>query len=359
MESYYKKRLHRSGKWLLLVLMAVAPALVPAQNGPGAYKKEPVLQFVFEGAGRQVFLLRNNKGLPEYYMANLTGGVCTDGLCRPVNIDIYWDLLGRFKDYHTTPANRLTKFDHVDFTGEDHKRLKRILADTASLLQDYQVEDLIDTTVKRSSHVQVDAVTGATQKSFADAVVPGAVYTVYKLWHFVNGSVREQLLDHSRARLFTEREIKRLLLSGNRDYQYFLIGQIRGTEIGKYREILIRLIGDKDEFVPLYALSKLPEAVWREQELQKEVLSQMKRLGNPARSYILEKLSGSALTADVLKLLLDAIPELTKPQWKLAFGILNHNRAVVKAELLNEVKQLLRSGQQELREQVNDLLIQL
>lgn len=357
MDHYYKTEWTRCGKWILLLLMVMAPVIPQAQENFSGYKKEAVAGLIVEDA--QVFLLRNSSGFPEYYTAHLSGGVCTDGLCRPVNIDIYWDLLGRFKDYSTTPANRLTKFDHVDFTKEDHKRLKTILADTASLLKDYQVEDLIDTTVKRASHVKVDAVTGATQKSFADAVVTGAVYTVYKLWHFVNDSIRAQLLEHSRAKLFTETEIKRLLVSGNRDYQYFLIDQIADTEIGKYKAVLIRLIDDKDEFVPLYALSKLPATVWREQKLQMEVLAKMKHLGNPARTYILEKLSGSALTADVLKLLLDAIPELTGPQWKLAFGILNHNRAIVKAELLNEVRQLLRAEQQELREQVNDLLIQL
>src|SRR5690606_7158070 len=76
--------------------------------------------FIFSSENERfvVYLLKDNHGFATYYSTNLTGEVCLDGLCRPINVDIYWDLLGNFADYATTEENRLTKFDHVAFTPE-------------------------------------------------------------------------------------------------------------------------------------------------------------------------------------------------------------------------------------------------
>src|SRR5690606_6322691 len=135
--------------------------------------------------------------------AYLETDVCSDELCKPVYITIRWDLLGRFLSYHTDKQHRLTKFDHVELTKDDHARLHAILSDTASILRDYKVEDMIDTTVQLQS-LKVDAVTGATSKTFDGATVEGALYTVYTLWHFTNGPVRKRIVEHT-ASLLSDR----------------------------------------------------------------------------------------------------------------------------------------------------------
>ncbi len=323
------------------------------------FRKEEVFDFISENESVKVYLLINNEGLKEYYTANLTGNVCLDGLCKPININIYWDLLGNFKDYTTTKRNTLTKFDHIEFTPEDHIKLKEILADTGSLLKDYGMEDLVDTTVKVVSLVKVDAVTSATNKTFEGAIVPGAVYTVYKLWHFVNSDIRQKVLAYSQKNLFTDAEVKRLLLSGNRDYQYFLIENIPDSKVEIFKEQLIQLLDDKDDFVPLYALSKLPDGVWTNEELQAKVFRQMPDFKNPVRIYILEKLSQSAISVKNLRLLIDAIPSLSGKQLDLAFDILKTNKTVLKKQLQKELKSLLSGKQERIQEYTQDLLKQL
>src|SRR5690606_13440718 len=134
-------------------------------------------------------------GDPVFYSSHLETDVCSDGLCKPVSITIHWDLLGRFLSYHTDKRHRLTKFDHIELTEEDHAQLHRILSDTSSVLRDYQVEDMIDTAVHLQSR-KLDAVTGATSKTFDGATVEGALYTVYTLWHFTNGDIRKRILEH-------------------------------------------------------------------------------------------------------------------------------------------------------------------
>src|SRR5690606_13633581 len=107
-----------------------------------------------------VHLLTDTAGLAALYSAHLVTGVCADVLCRPVYIQVYWDLLGIFQHYKMSPDHPITKFDHQPLTADDHTKLRHLLADTSSLLRDYAVTDIIDTTIKVQSGV-LDAVTGA------------------------------------------------------------------------------------------------------------------------------------------------------------------------------------------------------
>ena len=348
----------------LIIGVIASILLMPSLRGQEVHKyveytKQEAFTFISENERFTVYLLVDKQGFPAYYTTNLTGEVCLDGLCRPINVDIYWDLLGKFKDYTTTEANTLTKFDHIAFTQKDHIKLKEILADTESLLQDYGMEDLLDTTVRVVSQIKADAVTGATNKTFENAIVPGAVYTVYKLWHFVNSAIRKEILDYSQKNLFTDKEIKRLLLSGNRDYQYFLIDHIPDNNVETFKEQLIQLIEDQDDFVPLYALYKLSNDVWTDKNLQARVFKQMPVFKNAVRIYTLEKLSAIPISADNLKMLIQSIPALSGKQLELAYSILKNNRTQVKNQLLKDVQSLLASDKEGVRECTEDLLKQL
>lgn len=344
---------------ILLLIMEVSSLYGQGTDQYSQRQKKEVFTFMSEGERFIVYLLVDENGFAECYTTNLSGEVCLDGLCRPIDVDIYWDLLGNFKDYTTTEENMLTKFDHIAFTSEDHAKLKEILADTESLLQDYGMEDLIDTTVKVVSRIKVDAVTGATNKTFENAIVSGAVYTVYKLWHFVNSEIRKEILAYSHKRLFTDKEIKRLLLSGNRDYQYFLIENIAADKVEIFKEQLIQLIEDQDDFVPLYALEKLPDSVWTDEKLQGRVFKQMPVFKNAVRVYILEKLLALPISADNLKILIQSIPVLSGKQLELTYRILKNNRTPVKNQLLKDIQSLLTAENIEIREYTDDLLKQL
>src|SRR5690606_18546747 len=154
------------------------------------------------------------------------------GQCYLMVIDIYWDLLGNFKKYELQEDQPLTKFDHVEFTDEDHKKMREILSNRDSFLRFYALENLIDPNEQRESDV-VDGVSGATHKSIQNEVVSGAVYSTYVLWHIVNGPIAQRILEHTESR-FTDAMMVQLLRSDNYHYQYYALNRISEDEIQQY-----------------------------------------------------------------------------------------------------------------------------
>ena len=165
-------------------------------------------------------------------------------------IDMYWDLLGNFTSYTLPPDKPLTKFDHEEFTQEDYQKLNSILADQRSLLGKYKVEDLIDRHTQKVSE-KVDAVTGATKKTVQNAVVGGAVYSSYTLWHLANGEISEKIEQHTR-KLVADTLIRKMISSNNYHYQYFALDHIASSQYERYRpEILSLLLHARCLCIPL------------------------------------------------------------------------------------------------------------
>ncbi len=306
-----------------------------------------------------IYLLYDEHANPVYYTTKLVGDVCLDNFCKPINIAIYWDLLGNFKDYVADEKHPLTKFDHLIFKAEDHIKLKAILADTNALIGDYLLEDLVDTAISRVSEIEVDAVTKATSKTFESAIISGALYTVYKLWHFVNSDIRKNILKYSTENLFTELEIKRLLLSEDRNYQLFLINYIPDDKIELFNDQIISVVQDKDDFVALHALNRLTNDSWSNEKVQERLLIEMPKYNNPVLIHVLDKLTKFSISPYNLKLLIQVVPFLSGKQLDLAYGILINNKTVVKRQLLKDVQSILTIENRDIQRHTQDLLRQL
>jgi hypothetical protein len=351
----------------MMLLKSVGILFLLVMNSLGSFaqlndqkvRKANGFNFRTDDAEVRVNLLLNQAGDYELYMANLSGNVCSDSLCRPINIDVYWDLLGNFVDYKVAKGNELTKFDHVELTKEDHHKLHEILSDTNSLLRDYGMNDLVDTSIKVVSQIKVDAVTGATNPTFEGAVVQGAVYTVYTLWHFVNGDIKKAMLEYSKKNVFTDTEIKRLLLSDHKVYKFFLIEYIPDHKVEKFEEELIRLISDKDAYIPLYALSRLPLKIWDRESFQQSILQKLDQYSNPVRISILENLPKQQLSSATINNIIKVIPVLTPAQLALTFKILDRNRSTIKQSFMNEMKMLLNATKPEVVQSATDFLMGL
>jgi hypothetical protein len=221
------------------------------------------------------------------------------------------------------------------------------------------MNDLVDTSVKVVSQIKVDAVTGATNPTFEGAVVQGAVYTVYTVWHFVNGDVKKAILEYSKKNVFTDAEIRRLLLCDNKLYKFFLIEYIPDHKVEKFEEELIRLISDKDAYIPLYAISKLPLSIWDRESFQQTVLQKLDQYSNPVRISILENLPKHQLSSGTLKNIIKAIPILTSAQLALTFKILDRNRSAIRKSFMNEMKMLLNAPKAEVVQSTTDFLMGL
>ncbi|WP_300600914.1 hypothetical protein [Niabella sp.] len=303
------------------VLLSAIPGLAQEKDG---YITNPAFSFrTDKGLLLNVQLLSDPEKMPALYAAQIITTVCSDSLCKPVNLRVYWNLLGHFVDYKTPENQPLTKFDHVVFTAADHKKLHVILADDRSMLKDYEAEDMIDRSVKVYSG-KVDGVTGATSKSFQDVVVPGAVYTVHTLWHIVNGPVAARILEHTR-KLLDDRLIRSMLTSGNVDYQRFILTELPDAQLKNFVPDIIGLIAGKDEWIPLLALEKIPGARWKDAAAQQLILHNFPGLRLEVQNTLLQKLKEQPLHTAALKILVHSLDKLDKHQVDKVFDLLATN----------------------------------
>jgi hypothetical protein len=118
-------------------------------------------------------------------------GVCADGICKLINIRIYWTITGRYLGYALPHKQELTKKKHVTFSGANYEILHTILADSLSLLANYMLANILP---KNTDTLSVDALSGATIPDLTHYIVPEAAYTSHTLWHLVYGDSRDSLI---------------------------------------------------------------------------------------------------------------------------------------------------------------------
>ena len=223
----------------------------------------------YNGISYEVRLVRDSAGMPGYYHARIFTPVCDDDVCKPVYIDLYWDLLGSYLRY-TVPLNEpLTKMDHEEFKREEYAKLHEILADSNSLLKDYEMEELVESATKTSPG-EVDAVTGATAKSLQAVVIPGALYTCYTLWHIAHGRVVDTIAKITDS-LVDPPLLLHFLESRNHRYQYFALDKVmdnQGNVEPDYRELVINLIRSPNVFLAAHVLKRLSPTYFSDEERQ-------------------------------------------------------------------------------------------
>jgi len=148
----------------------------------------------------------------SYFTSFITKDVCSEGVCKLVELWLHWDEAGNFIGLQVPCNEDLTKLDHTPFSQEDYIQLHMILSDTSSVLKILQYEDLTDNHI--TTNKDVDAVSGATSAALEDVVIQGAVYTCYALWHTVYGQHYQIIQNIVRQRI-NPRYIKKLLSSRN------------------------------------------------------------------------------------------------------------------------------------------------
>lgn len=261
---------------------------------------------------------------PDYYQSHVETTVCKDSLCYLVEIDLFWDLLGNFKNYQLPPEAPLTKFDHEEFDAADHKKLKKILANKTSLLRDYDMKSLVDNSVKRTSTV-VDATTGATSASIKDEVVGGALYTTHRLWHIVNGEIARKILQHTEAS-FNDTLLLQMLRSDDYHYQYYALNKIPTEATEKYLPELMRLVASGDEYVPFFAVEKLPAYVWKDSDYQQKLIGMLGSLNFEMQNEIINRFKGVSLSTEAARQLTEFLPKLTGQQKAKVLLLLKANQ---------------------------------
>lgn len=232
-------------------------------------------------------------GKPKYFFRNIFTPVCNTGECRPVRINLYWDLLGNYLRYDLPGSEVLTKTDHRDFKEEDYRKLQEILAKESSILAELKMEDLV---VKGTENISDSANirTGATLKTIKNEVIEGAVFTCYTLWHFAHGATSAQIQKIT-ASMETSSMLHSFLRSNNHHYQYWAMDKVMDAE-GKvqagYEEDIAGVIRGKNIFTARYALQKVHPDYFLPAKRQAWLWSTYEKAAYPLQMAILKKLAG-------------------------------------------------------------------
>ena len=267
---------------------------------PGLPASESLKQFTVtenDSTMYDVNLAVAKDGLPLYFFRNVFTPVCYTEVCKPVRIDLYWDLLGNYLGFQVPSHEPLTKTDHKEFETKDYEQLHQILLNTQSILQDFNIYELVDTRTYNLSD-SVDAITGATPKTIKNEVIGGAVYTCFTLWHIANGPVKQALKDITDSQ-WNNALLRAFLRSTNHHYQYHAIDDVvnnRETSSNFLPQVLDIVTG-RNIFTARYALDKLPTELFNSSDtLQLWLWSVYKQSNYTMQSAVLEKLKEMKLS---------------------------------------------------------------
>ena len=191
-----------------------------------------------------------------FYEANLNMSVCDDKLCAILVLKMFWDLAGNYAKFDTLPGKPLTKFDHKRFTDADYQKLDMILSDGNSMLRVLEKEDLIDKSIQIKA-TTIDAVTGATPETIRNAVVEGAVYSSFSLWHYANDSIKDLIRDHTKS-IYSEEIASQMLNSRNYETQLYALKQLSSKEYSMHFDALCEVMHKSIPMVKAYIITKFP-----------------------------------------------------------------------------------------------------
>jgi len=249
---------------------------------------------------------------PIGYESLINMPVCDDNLCANVILMFYWDMAGNYIRFETLPGKPLTKFDHKRFTYADYQKLDQILKDKNSMLRLLEKKDLVDKTIKIKA-TTVDAVTGATPKTVKNAVVEGAVYSSFTLWHFINGAVKDSMAVYTRS-IYSDHIAIRLLKSKNYESQLFALKQWSGKDYELHADLLFQVIRESTPIVRAYILGKLP-LPFAEEDKNRALITLFPDLDGYSKSIFLNRITADRQIAKtILPLMRSYLNVLNKSQ---------------------------------------------
>lgn len=298
----------------------------------------------YEGYTTSVNLMVSDQGIPQYYWAEFHMPICLENLCNPMDLEVRWDLLGNFMDYVEYEDAPLTKFDHVPLDAADHQKLKGIIGNTESILQDYAMTDLIDTSRMVYSK-EVDGMTGATSKTFETEVVSGAVYTCYALWNVVNGGVKQAML-HYTAGIMDESLRLAMLKSGNEFYIRHILAE-QETHAASVDWQLFSLIFGENDYLAIQAMQALGDEFWSQEAAVAKVVEEFDSLKTPLRNAFYAKMLTVPLSTASLEEISALLEGNGSQDRKEIYAILSQHKKGMSAALKERLKTYLSRRQQE------------
>lgn len=266
-----------------------------------------------------VFPVKDSLGLPDGYKSNIVTPVCESDKCYIIEIDFYWDLIGRFVSYDTIPGMGLTKLDHVPLTQADYLKLQTLLTNRNSILSKYTKDEL----VKNTRTSEIDGFTGATAAEIKENVISGGVYSCFTLWHIANGPV-EDSLQETTASMFSEGLIEKLVSKQDQEINYFLINNFSKEDFKKYLPYVLRTIEQSQGYYVKNAIEKMPEVVVADSLAQQFFATHFSRFNYYDQVAILKKLKAKSLSQAMINALVKNTDDRSSYKNELIKSILTH-----------------------------------
>jgi hypothetical protein len=306
----------------------------------------------------EVELVFDTDGLPDFYRCHVNTPVCSDGLCRALILDVYWDLLGNFSSFEVPEFPPLTKWDHLEFTAEDYIKLAEILRDRKSVLGTVEdVNALFDPSTKKISE-KVDAVTGATRETIKNAVVPGAVYSSYTIWHVVNGEIPSGIRQNTVSYLGSDL-INKFLLSDNYHYHYEALDYLVSIGYERHLPELIQMLNNSDPFVTRMAVSQFPQSWLDNGQFQLTLTALMDHFDYQAQEIWLERMMDVQVRGNTLEQLTGNPERFSQYQLSQVLKLCDKNRSRLSNASVTQLGTLLQHDSDAIAQETYQVLEKL
>lgn len=203
-----------------------------------------------------IYQVQSQHGYPLYYYKDVSTEVCLSSECRPIQINIYWNITGRYLGYMLEDGQILSKREHAPFDKTDYQRLHMILSDPFIPFHNILFEELISSPA--DSINQVEGISGATSKDLSEYVVDGAAYTTFSLWQIIYGPL-QSLIKKRTEHAFTEELLLKILQSSSTADQIWGLRRIdpSGNMDSRIANEVLTIITGPDYFTALTAINSI------------------------------------------------------------------------------------------------------
>ncbi len=178
----------------------------------------------------------NDEGFPSGYSMELINEVCLDGVCKLVEVTMYWDAMGFYKSLEYPEGKPLTKVEHEPFVEADYEKLDSILKDRDSILDNHELgflatekDDKSAVNDYQTEGDEVDGVSKATPGAVKEAVVKDAAWTTWVLWKYANTELVTIMEEMTKSRI-SPKFLQHLLDSKNWQKIEFALNHLMGQE---------------------------------------------------------------------------------------------------------------------------------
>ncbi|MBT28495.1 MAG: hypothetical protein CMO01_02460 [Thalassobius sp.] len=263
-----------------------------------SFKEPEDCTYVFDLPSRdeaflnQVYFCKPDSG-DYYYYSVITTSVCNDENCKLAILKVIWDLAGNYTKFETLPGKPLTKNDHIPFTITDYDKLHSTLQNATSILGDKTKDELLEKDSLKYSE-KIDGFTGATSKEIKEAVVDGALYSTYTLWHLVNGDVRKEIRKYTQS-TYDEQMEAQLLSSANPRTVLFGLKNLDESSYPQKFTQLVQILQRSNPLVNFYITKRLTPEIFQNPENRAAIQNVWESLDKNTQSILsklLEKPTG-------------------------------------------------------------------